>query len=254
MKKDYVKKIKEISSEKLLDYANIFRSNCANIPACTVTNNALTYRYIPMPLTDGPVDKETIDNLSILIVRGLLDRGIDFDNHWAVAEADRGGAIVLRAVQSITGINIHWANWYDEATMKAFGNDFLSADMEPPFAMGTSLKPGLYLPKELRKTLQKKGVILLDDIVSSGRTLITLNNILKEAGISLKAIACGAEKVDYNGGSLLRKAFPSIPVLTIAKIRIRKLTDKEKDTYKYNPLITGMSETTGTENTPYYLS
>ncbi len=249
----FMEKLKNISEEELLNYANHFRGKCENIPACRVTKEGvLSYNYIPLPITDGPLDRDFIESLSMVISAGLLKENTDFSSVFALSEADRGGGLLLGALQAFTGIKVHMVNWYDEATIEAFKGDFLTADMAPPFAMGSRLKPGLYLPKKLKEKLQQAGAVIIDDVISTGETIFTLKSILDTAKIPLRAVACGAEKVDYKGAEKLREAFP-IPILTVAKVKIRRLTEKERELYSSNSNITGMSEVTGRRDVVYYL-
>jgi hypothetical protein len=250
----YVKKLKEISDEDLLKYSNLFRNSCNNIAVCRVMkHDRKAYNYIPLPVTDGPLKKEELDAAGTVLGRALLDLNIDLEHIWGITEADRGGGFTLGALQQFTGINIHWLNWYDETTINAFKGDFVTEEMNPAFAMGSSLRPGLYLPAHIRETLQKEGVILIDDVLSTGTTIVTIKSILDRAGISIKAIACAAEKIDYKGMDKLKDSFPSIPVVTIAKIKIREFTEDERLYYSFNENFIGMSEITGDRKTPYYI-
>ncbi|MEQ8172170.1 MAG: hypothetical protein ABRQ38_25010 [Candidatus Eremiobacterota bacterium] len=249
-----IEKVKNISREDLLNYSELFRNSCNNIPVCNVvSNDGISYKYIPLPVTDGPMKKEELDATGIVPGRALLDLNIDLKNTWAITEADRGGGLVLRSLQQFTGINVHWLNWYDEATVNAFTGDFVTEEMAPAFAMGSSLRPGLYMPAHIREILQKNGVVLIDDVLSTGTTIVTIKSILDRAGIVLKAVVCAAEKVDYRGIDNLKNSFPSIPVITMAKIRIRDFTEQEKSYYSFNKNFTGMSEITGDRKTPYYI-
>ena len=254
MIESYIEKIKQMSEEDLLGYSELFRNSCNNIPVCNVvSNDGISYKYIPLPVTDGPMKKEDLDATGIVLGRALLDLNIDLENTWAITEADRGGGLVLSALQKFTGINIHWLNWYDEATVNAFMGDFVTDEMTPAFAMGSSLRPGLYLPAHIRETFQKSGVILIDDVLSTGTTIVTIKSILDRAGIVLKAIVCAAEKIDYGGIDKLKNSFPFIPVVTMAKIRIREFTEEEKFYYTSNRNFIGMSEISGDKKTPYYI-
>lgn len=249
-----IEKLKEFSREELLRYAEIFRNSCNNIPVCKVSKHEReSYNYIPLPVTDGPLKKEELDATGIVLGKALLDLNIDLEHIWGITEADRGGGFTLGALQQCTGINIHWLNWYDEATINAFMGDFLTEDMNPAFAMGSSLRLGLYLPAHIRETLKTNGVILIDDVLSTGTTIVTIKSILDRADIPLKAIACAAEKIDYRGIDKLKGSFPSIPVITMAQIRIREFTEEEKSYYSFNRNFTGISEITGDRKTPYYI-
>jgi len=249
-----IEKLENISPDELLNYAELFRNSCNNIPVCNVvSNDGTSYKYIPLPVTDGPMKKEELDATGIVLGRALLDLNIDLQNTWAITEADRGGGLVLRALQQFTGINIHWLNWYDEATVNAFAGDFVTEEMAPAFAMGSSLRPGIYLPAHIREILQKNGAVLIDDVLSTGTTIVTIKSILDRTGIMLKAIVCAAEKIDYRGIDKLKKSFPSLPVITMAKIRIRDFTEQEKSYYSFNKNFIGMSEIKGDRKTPYYI-
>jgi hypothetical protein len=203
------------------------------------------YNYIPLPITDGPI--KDLKKLVIIMARALIDRGIDINNTWVISEADRGGGILLGAFQVLTGCNIHWLNWYDKTTMDKFKESFIAEEMDPAFMMGAKLIPGLYLPEYLKSELQEKGVVIIDDVISTGKTIFTIKKILDMAEIPLKAIISAVEKTDYKGADNLREKFPHIPVITIAKIKIRKL--KEKSSY-----IIGETESIENENISYYLT
>lgn len=245
--------LNSFSCEKFLEKANKFREICNNIPVWKVVRvGEKTYNYIPLPVTDGPLEKGIMEDLSYVLAKGLLDCEIDLNKVWAVTEGDRGAGPLLQAFQTITGVNIHWANWYDESTVKAFRNDMAAEEMSPQFAMGSSLRPGFYLPGEIKKAMEKSGVVIIEDVISTGTTLLTLKTILDRAGIPVRAIACGVEKVDYKGVEKLKKYIQHIPIITVARIKIRNLTEKEKILFGYNQNITGMTQVEGPLNVPYY--
>jgi len=244
-----MKKLSSLSDKTLLSMANLFRDTCSNIPVCRVVKkNKESYNYIPLPITDGPMKDTELDAIGMVTGKALMNEDIDLLNITGITESDRGGGFILSS-----GINIHWANWYDSSTINAFKGDFLTAEMSPEFIMGSSLRPGLYLPEHIKKSLQKGGVVLIDDVVSTSKTLFTLKSILDMADIPLRAIVCGVEKVDYEGGSKLRETFPHIPFITVARVKIRDFTEEEELYYSFNKNFIGMSEVIGDRTVPYYI-
>lgn len=77
----------------------------------------------------------------------------------------------------------------------------------------------------------KKGdrVIIIDDIVDTGGTMIALINAVKEAGVVIKDVVSIAEKVEMGGVARIKKE-TGIKVKTIIRVDTRGVKSKVVDT------------------------
>lgn len=121
-----------------------------------------------------------------------------------VGEEDKGG-VLLAAVSLLSGLPFGIARWYPsglEGQVKVdFGCEYTSGAL---YLNGVN--PG-------------DRIVIVDDMISTGGTLISLIEAVKRAGACIEQIICVAEKADYDGVSRVRET-TGIDVNTLLRISI----------------------------------
>jgi phosphoribosylanthranilate isomerase/adenine/guanine phosphoribosyltransferase-like PRPP-binding protein len=121
-----------------------------------------------------------------------------------VGEEDKGG-VLLAAVSLLSGLPFGIARWYPsglEGQVKVeFGCEYTSGE--------------LYL----NGVEAGDRVIIVDDLISTGGTLIGLVEAVRRAGASVEQIVCVAEKADYAGVERVRAA-TGIEVRTLVRVSV----------------------------------
>lgn len=79
---------------------------------------------------------------------------------------------------------------------------------------------------------ENESILLIDDMVSTGGTLIALIKLLNNLGIKIVDVVCMVEKPDYGGAKIVKKE-TGINVKTIFQIFIKN----EKPYVRLNPNI-----------------
>ncbi|MCE4057880.1 phosphoribosyltransferase family protein [Pseudomonas sp. Au-Pse12] len=121
-----------------------------------------------------------------------------------VGEEDKGG-VLLAAVALQSGLPFGIARWY-------------------PSGLEGQVKVGFdceYVSGELYLNGVEPGdrVIIVDDLISTGGTLIGLIEAVRQAGATVEQVVCVAEKVDYAGVERVRHA-TGLTVKTLVRVQV----------------------------------
>lgn len=169
------------------------------------------YPYSLFSLTDftPPLEPFLIEDMADL----LLSLG-DFENvDLLVSEADRGGGPLTHALAKRTDIPYSLANWYPTG---GHGELYVKA------SVGFSGSGSIYLNGV------KKGqkIIIVDDLLSSGGTVIALIETIIKAGASVKECLFVGEKTLMNGRQKIEKKY-KIPIISLVKFKaVKGLTEE----------------------------
>ncbi|KVP80943.1 hypothetical protein WL40_32290 [Burkholderia ubonensis] len=121
-----------------------------------------------------------------------------------VGEEDKGGAL-LAAVSLLSGLPYGIARWYPsglEGQVKVeFGCEYTAGAL---YLNG--VEPG-------------DRVVIVDDLISTGGTLIGLVEAVRRAGAHVEQIVCVAEKADYAGVERVRDA-TGLDVTTLVRVSV----------------------------------
>ncbi|WP_175873021.1 phosphoribosyltransferase family protein [Burkholderia sp. BCC0397] len=121
-----------------------------------------------------------------------------------VGEEDKGGAL-LAAVSLLSGLPFGIARWYPsglEGQVKVgFGCEYTSGE--------------LYL----NGVEDGDRVVIVDDMISTGGTLIGLVEAVRQAGATVEQIVCVVEKADYAGVERVREA-TGLDVRTLVRVSV----------------------------------
>lgn len=121
-----------------------------------------------------------------------------------VGEEDKGGTL-LAAVSLLSGLPFGIARWYPsglEGQVKVeFGCEYTSG--------------ALYL----NGVEAGDRIVIVDDMISTGGTLLGLIEAVRRAGASVEQIVCVAEKTDYDGVARVRDA-TGLDVATLVRISV----------------------------------
>lgn len=108
-----------------------------------------------------------------------------------VGEEDKGGVLVA-AVSMVTGLPFGLARWYPSGL-----EGQVSVDFESEYAEGRIYLNGVEPGDE---------VVIVDDLVSTGGTMIALIQAIERCGARIRDIVCVAEKVEYEGRQRIKEA------------------------------------------------
>jgi adenine/guanine phosphoribosyltransferase-like PRPP-binding protein len=140
------------------------------------------YNFVVNPLT------EQIPATSADLLRAatawLVEVG-NFQEATKIAGEEDKGAILVASTALETGLPFGMARWYPSGLEGQVGVDF-----EMEYASGQLFLNGV-----------EKGdqVILVDDMISTGGTMLALIEAVIQVGASIVDIVCVAEKVEYQG-------------------------------------------------------
>ncbi|WP_063899060.1 phosphoribosyltransferase family protein [Burkholderia ubonensis] len=130
-----------------------------------------------------------------------------------VGEEDKGGAL-LAAVSLLSGLPYGIARWYPsglEGQVKVeFGCEYTAGAL---YLNG--VEPG-------------DRVVIVDDLISTGGTLIGLVEAVRRAGAHVEQIVCVAEKADYAGVERVRDA-TGLDVTTLVRVSVAGDTSRVLD-------------------------
>jgi adenine phosphoribosyltransferase len=159
------------------------------------------YPYVLFPLTDytQPMHPKTISIIADLIIKQINPAKIDI----IVSESDRGGGPIAQEVSRKLNKPFILANWYVEK---------INSGERVKTKIGFSGEGYIYLLGI------KKGqnILIVDDLISSGGTLIALIESIKKFGAKISDVVCVGEKVDQKGSEKIKEKF-GISVKTLVK-------------------------------------
>ncbi|MEJ2757858.1 MAG: adenine phosphoribosyltransferase [Anaerolineales bacterium] len=146
------------------------------------------YKFLVNPLT------EQIPATSPELLQAATSWLVECGNFQAankIAGEEDKGAILVASTSLETGLPFGMARWYPSGLEGQVGVDFV---ME--YASGQLFLNGV-----------EKGdrVIVVDDMVSTGGTMLALIEAIKKAEATIVDIVCVAEKVEYKGVKRIRE-------------------------------------------------
>jgi phosphoribosylanthranilate isomerase/adenine/guanine phosphoribosyltransferase-like PRPP-binding protein len=159
-------------------------------------------QFLVNPLT------EQVPATTATLLRSAAERccdALDLDPELKlVGEEDKGGAL-LAAVSLLSGLPYGIARWYPSGLAGQ-----VSVDFSCEYTSG-----GLYL----NGVDAGDRVAIVDDLISTGGTLIGLIEAVRRAGAVVEQVVCVAEKVDYDGVGRVRAA-TGLDVRTLVRIAV----------------------------------
>ena len=129
----------------------------------------------------------------------------DFEKATKIAGEEDKGAILVASTALVTGLPFGMARWYPSGLEGQVGVDF-----EMEYASGSLFLNGI-----------EKGdkVIIVDDMVSTGGTMLAMIESVEKAEATIVDIVCVAEKVEYRGVDRI-KVETGYPVKTLLKVSV----------------------------------
>ena len=160
------------------------------------------YKFLINPLT------EQVPATSAALLQAasewLVEAGDYSTANKIVGEEDKG-AILVAGVSLATGLPFGMARWYPAGL-----EGQVSVNFEMEYASGKLFLNGV-------ETGDK--VIIVDDMISTGGTMLALIKAVKLAGAEIVDIICVAEKVEYGGVQRIAEE-TGYPVKTLVKISV----------------------------------
>lgn len=121
-----------------------------------------------------------------------------------VGEEDKGG-ILVAATALLSGLPFGMARWYPSGLKGQIEINFDSEYVDGK----------LYL----NGVEQDDRVIIVDDLISTGGTMVALIKAIRQVGAQIVDIVCVAEKVEYSGAAKV-KAETGLEVKSILKVSV----------------------------------
>jgi adenine/guanine phosphoribosyltransferase-like PRPP-binding protein len=145
------------------------------------------FKFLVNPLTEQI--PATTAELLRSTTEWLVEVG-DFSKATKIAGEEDKGAILVASTALETGLPFGMARWYPSGLEGQVGVDF---DME--YASGQLFLNGIE---------QGDQVIIVDDMISTGGTMLALIQAVEQADATIIDIICVAEKVEYRGVDRIR--------------------------------------------------
>jgi len=160
------------------------------------------YNFLVNPLTEQI--PATTAELLRATSEWLVDVG-DFKKANKIAGEEDKGAILVAATALQTGLPFGMARWYPAGLDSQIGVNF-----EMEYASGQLFLNGI-----------EKGdqVIIVDDMISTGGTMLALIEAVEKANATIVDIICVAEKVEYQGVKRIKEK-TGYPVKTLVKVSV----------------------------------
>lgn len=146
-------------------------------------------RFVINPLTEQ-VPATTAQLLMSAAWR--LVAAADFPSRCVVVGEEDKGGILVAAVSMITGLPFGLARWYPSGLAGQISVAFSSEYADGHIYLN-GVEPG-------------DDVVIVDDLVSTGGTMIALIMAIETAGAHIHDIVCVAEKVEYEGRQRIKEA------------------------------------------------
>ncbi len=160
------------------------------------------YRFLIIPLTEQipATPAELLREAAAQVLGAVTLDGVT----KIVGEEDRG-AILVAAVSLQSGLPFGLARWNPSGVPGQIAVDFA---ME--YAQGQLYLNGVEPGDQ---------VLVVDDLVSTGGTLIALIRAITLAGAHVRAVVCVAEKIEYGGAARVR-AETGIEVKSLVRVSV----------------------------------
>ncbi|HEY1627352.1 MAG TPA: phosphoribosyltransferase family protein [Streptosporangiaceae bacterium] len=143
---------------------------------------------------------------------GIVSAGDFGSANVVVGEEDKGGVLVA-AVSMVTGLPFGLARWYPSGL-----EGQISVEFGAEYVDGRIYLNGVQPDDE---------VVIVDDLISTGGTMIALINAIEQSGARIRDIICVAEKVEYEGRQRVKDAtghdIKCLLQLSIAGLRCKVL-------------------------------
>lgn len=162
----------------MTDHKTIVRAAFNNQPCIPMGE----YRFLINPLT------EQIPATSAELLRAAADWLVeagDYSDATKIAGEEDKGAILVAAVALKTGLPFGMARWYPSGI-----DGQVSVDFNMEYTKGKLFLNGIEAGDK---------VVIVDDMVSTGGTMVALIQAIQQAGAEILDIVCVGEKPAYNG-------------------------------------------------------
>ena len=160
------------------------------------------FKFLINPLTEQ-IPATTAELLQAT-TKWLVEVG-NFQAATKIAGEEDKGAILVASTALETGLPFGMARWYPSGLEGQVGVDF---KME--YASGQLFLNGIE---------QGDQVIIVDDMISTGGTMLALIEAVEKADATIVDIICVAEKIEYRGVNRIREE-TGYPVKTLLQISV----------------------------------
>lgn len=160
------------------------------------------YKFLINPLTEQI--PATSANLLQAATDWIVATG-EFDQATKIAGEEDKGAILVASTSLATGLPFGMARWYPAGL-----EGQVSVDFEMEYASGQLFLNGIE---------ENDKVIIVDDMISTGGTMLALIQAVRLAQGTILDIICVAEKVEYGGVQKITRE-TGYRVKTLVKISI----------------------------------
>lgn len=160
------------------------------------------FKFLINPLTEQ-IPATTAELLQAT-TKWLVEVG-NFQAATKIAGEEDKGAILVASTALETGLPFGMARWYPSGLEGQVGVDF---KME--YASGQLFLNGIE---------QGDQVIIVDDMISTGGTMLALIEAVEKADATIVDIICVAEKIEYRGVKRIREE-TGYPVKTLLQISV----------------------------------
>ncbi|HEY1620557.1 MAG TPA: phosphoribosyltransferase family protein [Streptosporangiaceae bacterium] len=116
----------------------------------------------------------------------------DFGSACTIAGEEDKGGILVAAVSMVTGLPFGLARWYPSGLQGQVSVEFASEYSDGRIYLN-GVDPG-------------DEVVIVDDLISTGGTMIALIRAIEQSGARIRDIICVAEKVEYEGRQRVKDA------------------------------------------------
>ena len=160
------------------------------------------YQFLLNPLTEQI--PATSSELLQAATAWLMEVG-NFQAATKIAGEEDKGAILVASTSLASGLPFGMARWYPAGLEGQVGVDF-----EMEYASGSLYLNGIERDDQ---------VIIVDDMISTGGTMLAMIEAVRKADADIVDIVCVAEKVDYGGVKRIEEE-TGYSVKTLLKISV----------------------------------
>jgi len=140
------------------------------------------YKFLINPLTEQI--PATSAELLQAATQWIVEAG-NFNHATKIAGEEDKGAILVASTSLVTGLPFGMARWYPAGL-----EGQVSVEFEMEYASGRMFLNGV---------AENDKVIIVDDMISTGGTLLALIEAVRMAKAEIVDIVCVAEKIEYGG-------------------------------------------------------